>query len=187
MSLFYVLSGKVSKVNYLRKKVADEDLAKIKEGLGQEPGDILLGLAGIFASQAIYELFNPNNNILIKYVKDMDENDMHSLFCVLIAHALFRFSTEYRSNINMDIDYIAKRLEIVLDYTKTELHDFFKSEMLWNIDPNNKIAEFSPHSPTVKLIIHYSHADFHPIRDKNIIAVLVNSYNFVKKDFDFIK
>ena len=185
MSLFQALSGKISKANHLRK-VADEDLAKIKEGLGQEPGDFILGMAGSFTYEAIHELFNPDNNILIKYVNDIDEKDMHSLFCTLFAHFIFRISSEYNSSNLMNLSRIANRLESDLNYTELEFKSFLESEMNWDRNPNNRTSGSSLYSPTVKLIIQYSHADFHSNLDKSIITILLNSYNLTKKEFSSI-
>lgn len=185
MSLFHALSGKISKINHLRK-VVDDDLEKINTGLGQETEDVILGMAGSFAHGVVYELFNPDNNILIKYVKDMDEQDMHFLFCTILAHFILRISSEYDSSNLINLRQIANRLENDLSYSELEFKSFLESEVNWDRNPSNRMPGSSLYSPTVKLIIQYSHADFHSNLDKSIITILLNSYNLTKKEFSSI-
>lgn len=170
MSIFHILSGKVSRVNYLRR-VATEDFNKIKTIPSMEPVSIFLDMAVIFGSTVIYELFNPDNDILIKYVKNINENDMRALVCVLVTHYLF----DYKNTI--DINNVTETIVDNLNFSREEIGALIES--LESMIKNNNIQELG--HPTIKLIIKHSYANYHPVLNNKIITILINARNQTKE------
>lgn len=173
MSIFHILSGKVSRVNYLRR-VATEDFNKIKTIPNMESASVFLDMAVIFGSTVMYELFNPDNDILIKYAKDINENDIRALVCVLVTHYLFNYKN------TIDIINTAKIIVDNLNYSQEEVSTLIES--LENMIKNNNIQELG--HPTIKLIIKHGHANYHPILNNKIITILINAHNQTKEEIN---
>lgn len=162
MSILHILSGKVSKVNNLRK-VAKNDLSAISTILpiGTE----------IFVLSVIFELFNPDNNILIKYANNITEEDMHFLSCILANHYIFYFKNK------IDMDNISEIFQDNFNYKKEKFYALIDSLSKFNEKPE------SIH-PTVKLIIQYGHASYNPILNNKIVAVIINAHSHTNAEIN---
>ena len=163
MGIFHVLSGKVSRVNSLRRIVAN-DLSIINSTI------FPVGTK-VFVESAIYELFNPDNNILIKHANDINESDIHLLVCTLVVH----YANDFRNN--MDMNCISEELECNLGYSKEKSTALMGS--LASINETSKSIH-----PTINLIIQYSHANYHPTLNNKIVTVLMHAHIHTKKEIN---
>ena len=165
MSILHILTGKVSRVNYLRK-IVDEKV----NGLDK----ITPIGTSVFVSTAIFELFNPQNNILIKHAKDISENDMLSLTGLLIAY--YVIGRKYK-----DVESIIEILEYDFNYTREDFDMFKKSLSRFSEMSGEEKNTIKLHHPAVDLIISYGHVKQNSYIEKKIIAVLLYSHGLVKK------
>lgn len=201
MSLFNIFSGRIYRINKLAKEVINFNVEKISANADFQ--DTVLIMAASFAQNVLADIFNPKYNILLKQVNQIDEDDINSIFCVLVAHLIYRFFGKpflfYKlandpngKDMSFDKNYTLSKFEKELGYTTDEYKKFETREVLWSknfegIDPevcfgmsDGKIMD----SPTIKMIANHCHIYSDAMISKKIMVTLLNSYNYTKKVFN---
>ncbi len=175
-----MLSGKISKANYFRR-IINEDIKKINLGGGNEREFIFLGMGLNFADQVLNRCLNPENNILIKNVKNITDEDIHLIISTLITHFIFRIITEHTSSSSIDLNLIMKRLENDLNFSEDCFRLVLKNETDWS----KRLEKDNLNQPMVNLISEIGGISKQNIKNE-IVYILEHSYKQTKGKFSTI-